>query len=403
MPLFSVPTDLPKYRVAEALRPHLIEFLLNGNFSIGDRFLSDREVMEATGRSRETIRRALSLLQQEGWIERRGGVGTFVGPRLVMAKQQRQNAPSNPNADKTASFDATTCPDHSNERRLLRLAAVVGSVGSMPLANWFVAPFLHGIDSAAIEEHLSLELLGSHMIRSDELSERLRRHRPDVLVCFGPPLAHATVIGQAQRERIPCIAASVRVPELEIPNVYEDSIEAAARAVRYLFEKGHRRIGFVQAAVTNHGWWVFDRQEGYRRGMIECGMTYDTGLTLWLSNEPNEESARMLEAFIADKHPTALIFGGGQSAANMQWLTTSQKIRVPDDLSVIAFDPDPRNEARMGGVRVTTIELPLHEIGRTVAAMARSLAEGRSVAAATALPCHMIEGDSVKVLKRESN
>ena len=84
MPSFVVHSPLPKYRAAESLRRQLIEHLLSGGFRVGDPFLSDREVMEAAGRSRTAVRRALEHLQREGWIERRGGVGTFVGPRVAM-------------------------------------------------------------------------------------------------------------------------------------------------------------------------------------------------------------------------------------------------------------------------------------------------------------------------------
>ena len=80
--------SLPRYRVAEALRPLLIDYIKEGGFQVGDQFLSDRDVMKMSCRSRTAVRRTFDLLQEEGWVERRGGRGTFVGPRLAMINGQ---------------------------------------------------------------------------------------------------------------------------------------------------------------------------------------------------------------------------------------------------------------------------------------------------------------------------
>src|SRR5512133_46270 len=117
MPSFVVRSPLPKYRAADSLRRQLIDHLLSGGFRVGDPFLSDREVMEAAGRSRTAVRRALDHLQREGWIERRGGVGTFVVPRVTIPATQR---------------DVSVTSD----KRLVRLAAVAAGLGHLP-HDWY--------------------------------------------------------------------------------------------------------------------------------------------------------------------------------------------------------------------------------------------------------------------------
>ncbi len=186
-----------------------------------------------------------------------------------------------------------------------------------------------------------------------------------------------------------------------MPNVYEDSVAAAAIAVTHLAEAGHRRIGFVQ--VTSVGWWTFDRHEGYLRGLVQCGIEADEGLVLWLPPEPTVEGFEALRSYLVRQRPTAVLFGCCWVAAYLQRLVATGDLRVPDDLSTVTFDQHPEVKQWWGGACPATVELPLHQIGRTVAAMARKLAEGREVSADTALPCKFTRGETIHRCRSHRN
>lgn len=70
-PLVKVPVYLQLNR---ALR----ELILNGQISVGDRFLTERQVSADFGVSRPTANKAISSLVAEGILESRRGMGTFV-------------------------------------------------------------------------------------------------------------------------------------------------------------------------------------------------------------------------------------------------------------------------------------------------------------------------------------
>ncbi|MEN6492866.1 MAG: substrate-binding domain-containing protein [Thermoguttaceae bacterium] len=374
-PAFVLKAPLPKYRAADALCQQLIDHLQTGGFSVGDPFLSDRQVMDATGRSRTAVRRALDQLQQEGWIQRRGGHGTFVGPRVLMAVADRLTP--------------------SSERRLARLAVVIAALGQLRY-DWHSTLVLSGIDEVSLTEGVTLELLGDHHTNPGVLARRLMQSRPDVFVCLGPPLAHVTVIGEAGRLGIPCVLAGVRAPELSLPNVFESSVDASRMAVRHLIELGHRRIGYVQ--VTSTGWWTFDRREGYLRELEANGIEPDEGMVLWLPPEPTPEGFEAFRAYLARRKPTALLFGCCWAAAYMQRMTNAGQLRVPDDLSVVTFDQHPEVFHWLGGVRPTTVELPARPIGHLLASMARRLVEGQEVPMQSALPCPLVLGASTRAV-----
>ncbi len=392
--------DLPKYGVAEALRPLLIKHLVEGKFAVGDPFLSDRQLMEATGKSRTAVRRALMQLQKDGWIERQGGVGTFAGPRVGMVHRGSVvDASDGQSTDQSTSNEGiaqASKPEASSSHGIVRLAAVVAGLGHLKY-GWWMSPWLRGIDAASEEHGVALELLGDHLAKPGALSRRLEQHRPSVLTCLGPPINHAAVIGEAKRHRIPCVLTGVRTPELQMPNIYEDIVTAFANAVRHLYSRGHQRIAFVQ--VRNSGWWVFDRLEGYEKGLADCGLEPGGRLVHWVPTEANEQSAKTLSQFLQREQPTAVLFGCCWAAANMRWLTGHGGLSVPDDLSVIVSDQHGELDNWLGGVRTTTVKLPLYETGKSLVAMARRLADGRDVPEVTMLPCTLVEGDSVRTLK----
>jgi GntR family transcriptional regulator len=71
------PDHRPLYvQACEAYRA----LLLDGDYAPGDRLPSEIELSQQWGISRPTLREALRLLEEEGAIIRRHGVGTFVAP-----------------------------------------------------------------------------------------------------------------------------------------------------------------------------------------------------------------------------------------------------------------------------------------------------------------------------------
>ena len=311
------------------------------------------------------------------------GVGTFAGPRLLGARVGGRDEGSGFGegsgrnlrgpVGSVAAYDGET-----ESRKLVRLAVVMAGLKHLTNTDWWFGPFLEGIDSASSKHGVVVEFLGSHLTNPDLLAQRLGEHRPDVFVCFGPPTASEAgivAIAEVRRRKIPCILSCVPTPELAIPSVHEDAVPGTAAAVKHLYDLGHRRIAFVQ--VMNTGWWIFDRYEGYRQGLLECGLCTGDETALWLPQIATEETAARLRDFLRGQNATAVILGSQWAAANMQWLTRDWGIRIPDDLSVISLDQKPDVAGWLGGVQPTRVEVPLKEIGRTVAEYARRLAEGR--------------------------
>lgn len=375
---FRATLPFPRRRSAELLKRQLIEHLIQSAPSVGDRFISDHELVNATGLSRPTVRRALSWLQHEGWIERRHGRGTFVGPRALMP------------------IDVPRAQPPGSHRRVVRLAMLIHLLGDLR-HDWYSRGVIAGIDEAAGDLGVAIELLGHQDGDVKAISRRLMLTRPDVLGFPAPSPLHLPLLGECQRLDITAIGTGTLLKGLSVPTVHEDGIQGAAAAVEHLVSQGHRRIGLV---LSPHPMpWVFDRRLGYINGLREAGIEHDEGLVLWLSGDDDAKS-RAIGEFLDHRQPTALLFGGYAVVQHLRPLLRAGRVRVPQDLSVIHFDQCPETQSWLQGLRPSIVEIPVREMGRRLARMARAFADGEDMAAVTKLPCNLRHGDTVAVVPR---
>lgn len=373
---FEITVPLPARGSATALRQQLLQHLERSRPKVGDRFLSDLELTRIAGLSRPTVRRALDDLQREGWIERRPGIGTFIGPRAGLLT----------NNNHEHRFE-----EKPDSQRTVRLALLVHMLGDL-VHDWYVAGLIAGIDEAAEETGVSLELLGHREGEAAAASRRLEQSKPDVLAFAAPAQRHALLFGEARRLGIPCIGTGTFMPSLGLPAVCEDGEDGSRRAVQMLIEKGHGRIGYVSPTFPLP--WVFTRRKGYLSGLEQNGLEPDEGMVLWLEDHLASDAVDRLQRYLDRRKPTALLLSSWVLMAPLSELIRSGKLVVPRDLSVISFDQHQSMPLWLG-VKPTTVNMPLLEMGRHLAHMARNVAEGRPVEPMVTLPCPIVEGDSV--------
>ena len=375
---FEVTAPLPARGSAIALRQQLVDHLLRNRPNVGDRFLSDHELARITRLSRPTVRRALDELQREGWIERRPGIGTFIGPRAGLPQREGQRHNHN-----------------GHHRATVRLALLMHMLGDFA-HDFYAAGLIAGIDSVAEETGVSMELIGNRDGDVASASRRLQQSRPDVLALAAPPLKHTILIGEARRLEIPVIGTGTLMASVGAHAVAEDGEQGARDAVRHLVERGHRRIGFIVPTFPLP--WVFQRRRGYVMGMKEAEIGLEDELTLWLDHHTEPQGVDTLRRYLQRQKPTAVLLASWVLADAIGPMVQSGELSIPRDLSVVTFDQQPGVITKLGGVKPTVVGMPLQDMGAHLARMARRLIDNQPVDTVTTLPCPLIEGESVATI-----
>ena len=145
------------------------------------------------------------------------------------------------------------------------------------------------------------------------------------------------------------------------PSIGVDNLAGAYMAVRHLIKLGHRRIAHIAgppAYLASH-----ERYEGYRRALLEAGVTPDPELLLEGDFMPpsGRACARKLFALSPEKRPTAIFAATDQMAYGVLSAAEACGLTIPRDVALVGFDDD--SPSTHVHPPLTTVRQPYYEMG----------------------------------------
>ena len=216
----------------------------------------------------------------------------------------------------------------------------------------------------------------------------------------------------AHERKIGCIPENLPIPTVmaygysetaNTPSVVVDDVDAAFQAVEYLISKGHRDIGVVTG--KRYSIHTQARLEGYQKALYRNGILYDPSLVVtgdWLRESGYENTENLLKQGV-----TAIFCMNDIMAGGVYDKFEELGLVVGRDISVVGFDNVDLSEYYKPAL--TTVQLPLHEIGYRASeimqellkkrdARGDSLDESASSNGVYQMRCKLLERKSVRVL-----
>ena len=357
MPTLQKSSQLPKYsQIAEELRAKI----RSGSLEPGTRLPSVAQMKERHGVSLATVDRAQALLEQEGYIVREHGRGAFVaGP------QRRKKT------------------------------GIIGYVGNS-LARECQVPY------------------AAHLMEGIEERAQGRKKRI-LLLCEDSPLGWDRVDGvllyigsdpvplpRWLPAGVPCV--SVVASAEAAPAVKADDRDGARQAVEYLLSLGHRRIACL---MQDDSLLPRLRLDGYREALRNAGIhpsvDWIRSPRFWDTVPASEfgrayahyrlqgyESMRQwLRDGWRESDCTAVLAQNDYVAIGVVQALREAGIGVPEEVSVVGFDGT--EVCELVTPTLTSVQVPLREIGSTALEMLLTLIENHEVEAADQmLPTRLI-------------
>lgn len=180
----------------------------------------------------------------------------------------------------------------------------------------------------------------------------------------------------------------------EVPSVTYDDEKAAYCLTELLLRRGDDRIGMITGPMDSiHS---VNRTIGHMRALYDAHTLYDPSLTVvgdWERDCGYELAEQLIRAGV-----TAIFSHNDIMAMGVLDYCGANGINVGRDVRLVGFDN--REIASVCRPSLTTVALPLFEIGRTaMEEMVRLLTGGQPKNYKTLLDCSIIERDSTKKLE----
>ena len=348
---------------SERIRRSLVKTLAMEKFARGDQFYTEEELCDKYKASRPTIRQALQFLEEEGYLTRHQGRGTFV-----------DSIPT----EQVATGAKHICLVYQKSWRELP-----GDVALQHLVS--------GVDEAATVNGFFLQL-----IMLDESEDANRRK-----ITLALEAGHVAGIVWMQAPpgwAIPLIKGVPMVIEGNIiangfPAVSRDTVSGSFMATEHLLNLGHRRIGLIASNLTD-GVQFEDFVTGYKRAYEEYSVAGDyRNVIRGVFDEDGYTLAKdLLES---ENPPTALFATEWISVAGVFRAADELGLRIPEDLSVVGYGDNAVSWQH--SPKLTVIGFSTQEAGRVATEKLLGKIQGSDEPfKSVVLPVKLIEGETTR-------
>lgn len=356
----------PKYL---GLMNWIREQIKQGAFCIGNRLPSEKELGKMFSISRQTVRQATSVLENEGILERRRGSGTYIG----------------------------------STSRTFRPATMSIAVITTYLDDYIFPSIIKGIDTVLTQNGYTMQLSITYNKIENEmriLSDLLKNDIDGIIIeptKSSLPNLNAELYEEIEKRGIPCIFINGYYSGMSFPFVAMDDYACGKEAARYLLQNNHTRIAGVFKSDDIQGQL---RYAGCAKWLKENGHFLRDDNVIWYTTEDvqmfsTDNFSERLLARIAGC--SAVVCYNDQIAQRVTKILTDNSLMVPGNVSIISFDnSDTGATATMG---LTTFSHPKDELGKIAAANLLSIIKKENFNATVLFAPELVIRDSVRKIE----
>ena len=255
------------------------------------------------------------------------------------------------------------------------------------ISGGYFSPLLRGIEGAAREAGFDLLIHATDEPHRIPTARRpLGEHNSDGLLIFTDSLEDEGIL-RLHALGLPLVLMHQSMPGVEIPVITIENKAGAMGVVSHLIEvHGRRRIAFLRGPATQEdsGW----REKGYLEALEAHGIPVDPML-IGAGEFDQQVAERTVRELIQNGNNFDAIFCGDDEAALGVYAALQANGRpIGTDVSVAGFDDVPF--AAFLAPPLTTVRVPIEQVGREAVRQLVHLIRGEPPQALTLLPTELI-------------
>ena len=279
--------------------------ILTGNWAVGERIPTEKELSQKFNVSRFTVRQSLMELTSEGYLQRQAGRGTFV----------------------------KSWKDIQEHKRIRSGKKQIGLV--LPYENYaHTGDIIKGVESEAKALGYRVVFVNSdHAADEWAILHELYQEGLEGVIYYFEDVKNAEQNVIRLRELgFPFVLLDHHLVDITTDYVVSDNFMGAWYAANHLLELGHRKIGllFNNRSMSS----VVQRATGYRKALEMAGVPFKKELAILKDKKDitDEEIAEVLQLDLTALFTTDLL------AARVIKTASKMGIEIPKELSVVGFD-----------------------------------------------------------------
>jgi len=187
-------------------------------------------------------------------------------------------------------------------------------------------------------------------------------------------------IKKAYDSNLPVVVLDREIEDKEIPSVLIDNKLAMESAVQYLYDHGHRKIGYLTFPYDSQT-TIRRRYEGYCSGLRKNNLEYDPDIVIIddkMRLAELKESYSIIKRKVEEnKIATAYCFLADFLAIGAMHAFKEIGLKIPEDISIIGFN----NEiiCEFADPPLTTVKQPKKLMGMTAANLIIDIIENKEI------------------------
>jgi LacI family transcriptional regulator len=227
------------------------------------------------------------------------------------------------------------------------------------ITNPFWTTVARGVEDTANQQgyHVIIANTDESIEKQEEYLTFLQKKQVDGFLVV--PVAASPALHMLQKRKIPYVIVDRHLPGKPVDTVRSDSFEGAYLLTKHLLELGHRRIALITG--PQYISTASDRVAGFQRALAEAGLNVISQMYHGKFNQQTGYDCTR-EALQTVPRPTAIVATNNFIAIGTMRALREAGLRVPEDLSVVAFDDLP--EAITIDPFFTVAAQPAYEMGQ---------------------------------------
>ena len=346
----------------------LSEQIVSQQILPGTKLESENELSQRFQVSRQTVRRALEVLQKRNLIESVKGSGSFV-----------------------------KIPEDMRREKQIKTVYIISTY----VDSYIFPKIIRGMSEVLSKEDYNISLMFTQNRLEDErrcLEKILRENIPGALIAepvkSGLPNPNLDLYQELKKRGYVMLFFHSSYPQLKVPCVEMNDFQAGKLAAEYLIQQGHRKIGGIFKFDDRQG---PERYRGYVSALREAGIPIDERSVLWYDTVLQEDFLQdILKSYLKERAEelTALLCYNDEIAHLLTQIFKSMNRAVPEDMSLICIDNS--ELAILNSVPLTCVTHPMEKLGRKTAENLLKLMRNSAYDASYQFEAELVIRSSVK-------